>query len=173
MKSWLPRLPERAAQPDERSKMERKSPKRQLDQPSERYYTTTEAAKICGLSHRTIAKLFDAGLIKGYRLPGSGFRRIPEKELLAFIAAQGMPASGIESSPTGAWLHCWEYRKLRKQSVARCKDCEIRLSHTRHCWRFSGSALPVCRYGNGDCLQCHYYQWASPLAKETPPTRGR
>lgn len=153
--------------------MQTKSSKRRPTQASDRYYTTTEAARVCGFSHRTIAKLFDAGLIKGYRLPGSGFRRIPEKELLSFIAAHGMPASGIASSSSRAWLHCWEYRKLHKRSIALCKDCEIRLSHTRHCWRFSGSGLPVCLYGNGGCLECHYYQWASSLAKESLPPRSR
>jgi excisionase family DNA binding protein len=153
--------------------MEKKSIRRQSNPSPKGYYTTSQAAKICSISHRTVAKLFDAGVIKGYRLPGSGFRRIPEKELLSFIASCGMPASGVQAQPKGEWLHCWEYRKLNKQKAALCKNCEIRLSHTRYCWRFSGSQLPVCRYQDGDCSKCRYFWWASPLAEESPSTVGR
>jgi len=151
--------------------------KKSIEKPSlpspKGYYTTSQAAKICGISHRTIAKLFDAGVIKGYRLPGSGFRRIPEKELLSFIASCGMPASGIQVPPKGEWLHCWEYRELKKQKVTLCKNCEIRLSHTRYCWRFADSRLLVCRYQDGHCHQCAYFQWASPSAEEGRSTIGR
>jgi len=137
------------------------------------YYTTNQAAKICGISHRTIAKLFDAGVIKGYRLPGSGFRRIPEQELLSFIASCGMPASSIPSSAKGPWVHCWEYRRLRGQEAALCEDCEVRLSHTRYCWRFAGSELRVCRYQDGECHKCRYFVWASPMAEESRSSAER
>jgi len=173
MRSWWPRVQSLAAHPGERRKMKRKSPKKRLASPSERYYTTTEAARICGFSHRTIAKLFDAGLIRGYRLPGSGFRRIPEKELLAFTAAHGMPASGIDSSPARAWLHCWEYRRLHKQRVSLCENCEVQLSHIRYCWRLVESGLPVCRYRKEDCHDCQYFLWASSLTKESPSAGAR
>ncbi|MDH7499066.1 MAG: helix-turn-helix domain-containing protein [candidate division NC10 bacterium] len=153
--------------------MEKKSAKKLPVTASKRYYTTSQAAKICGLSHRTIAKLFDAGAIKGYRLPGSGFRRIPEKEMLSFIASCGMPASGMLASPKGQWLHCWEYRTLHKQTTSLCKGCEVRLSHIRYCWRLSESGLPVCRYRDGDCRSCRYFVWASPLAEEISDTKGR
>jgi len=146
--------------------MEKKFAKKSSVTPSKGYYTTTQAATICGFSHRTIAKLFDAGVIKGYRLPGSGFRRIPEKELLSFIASCGMPASGMLAPPKGQWLHCWEYRGLHRQKVTLCEDCEVRLSHIRYCWRLSESDLPLCRYREGDCRKCSYFLWASPLAEE-------
>jgi len=153
--------------------MEKKSSKKPSLPLPKGYFTTSQAAKICGISHRTIAKLFDAGVIQGYRLPGSGFRRIPEKELFSFIVSCGMPASGLQVPPKGDWLHCWEYRRLRKQKVTLCKDCEVQLSHTRYCWRLSGSDLPVCRYQeeNG-CQNCQYFLWASPLAEYRPSPQG-
>jgi excisionase family DNA binding protein len=133
-----------------------------------KFYTTTQVARLCGLSHRTIAKLFDAGVIRGYRLPGSGFRRIPEKELLSFLAALGMPIAGQEVPAMGSWLHCWEYRDLKGKGRDRCRECEIRLGHVRYCWRFSGSKLPVCLYRERGCEGCEYFRWVQPLVQ--PPT---
>lgn len=53
-------------------------------------FTTTEAGKVCGVSGRTIAKWFDAGRLKGYRLPGSSDRRIPRQALEQFLRDNGM-----------------------------------------------------------------------------------
>ena len=47
-------------------------------------FSTAEAARICGLSTMTIIRRFDAGMIKGYLLPGSKFRRIPRAALIEF-----------------------------------------------------------------------------------------
>ena len=53
-------------------------------------FTTGEAAGILGVAPRTVSKWFDAGLIKGYHLPGSSDRRIPRECLIAFARAGGM-----------------------------------------------------------------------------------
>ncbi|HMO19316.1 MAG TPA: helix-turn-helix domain-containing protein [Oligoflexia bacterium] len=47
--------------------------------------TSGEAAKICQVSLNTIIRCFDKGMIKGFRIPGSRFRRIPVNSLLRFI----------------------------------------------------------------------------------------
>ena len=39
-------------------------------------FTTGEAAKICKVSQQTIIRCFDSGQLKGFRVPGSRFRRI-------------------------------------------------------------------------------------------------
>src|SRR5439155_1208163 len=39
-------------------------------------FTTGEAAKICKGSQQTIIRCFDNGQLKGFRVPGSRFRRI-------------------------------------------------------------------------------------------------
>lgn len=48
-------------------------------------YTTGEAARICRLSQTTIIRLFDAGVLEGYRVPDSRVRRIPHNKLEKFI----------------------------------------------------------------------------------------
>ena len=52
--------------------------------------TITEAAKICGFSSVVITRCFDKGLLKGYRVPGSRFRRIPLPALKRFIEEYGI-----------------------------------------------------------------------------------
>ena len=42
-------------------------------------FTTGEAAKICKVSQQTIIRCFDNGQLKGFRVPGSRFRRIPAR----------------------------------------------------------------------------------------------
>ena len=47
--------------------------------------TTGEAAEICQISQQTIIRCFDAGILEGFRIPGSRFRRIPRQSLLNFM----------------------------------------------------------------------------------------
>jgi len=58
-------------------------------------YTTGQAAEICKLSQQTIIRCFDNDQLKGFRVPGSKFRRIPHKDLLAFMQANGIPMDGF------------------------------------------------------------------------------
>jgi excisionase family DNA binding protein len=60
-------------------------------------YTTGEAAKICKVSQQTIIRCFDNGTLKGFRVPGSRFRRIPRADLYAFMRANGIPTDALES----------------------------------------------------------------------------
>ena len=48
-------------------------------------FTTGEAAGICNLSQQTIIRCFDNGQLKGFRVPGSKFRRIPREMLVTFM----------------------------------------------------------------------------------------
>ena len=60
-------------------------------------FTTGEAAKICKVSQQTIIRCFDNGTLKGFRVPGSRFRRIPRDELYAFMKNNGIPTDALES----------------------------------------------------------------------------
>ena len=60
-------------------------------------YTTGEAAKICKVSQQTIIRCFDSGQLKGFRVPGSRFRRIPRDQLFAFMKDNGIPTDVLES----------------------------------------------------------------------------
>jgi excisionase family DNA binding protein len=59
-------------------------------------FTTGEAAEICKLSQQTIIRCFDSGQLKGFRVPGSRFRRIPRDSLLRFMKDNGIPMDGFE-----------------------------------------------------------------------------
>jgi excisionase family DNA binding protein len=64
---------------------------------SKTVFTTGEAAKICKVSQQTIIRCFDNGTLKGFRVPGSRFRRIPRHELYAFMRDNGIPTDALES----------------------------------------------------------------------------
>jgi excisionase family DNA binding protein len=60
-------------------------------------FTTGEAAKICKVSQQTIIRCFDNGQLKGFRVPGSKFRRIPREALYRFMKDNGIPTDALES----------------------------------------------------------------------------
>src|SRR5689334_25418995 len=61
-------------------------------------FTTGEAAKICKVSQQTIIRCFDNGQLKGFRVPGSLFRRIPCEALYKFMKDNGIPTDVLQSS---------------------------------------------------------------------------
>ena len=60
-------------------------------------FTTGEAAKICKVSQQTIIRCFDNGTLKGFRVPGSRFRRIPRDHLFSFMRDNGIPTDALEN----------------------------------------------------------------------------
>ncbi len=54
-------------------------------------YSPSEAAAVCGVVPRTLAKWMDAGRLQGYTIPGSQHRRIPHDRLLAFLESHSFP----------------------------------------------------------------------------------
>lgn len=60
-------------------------------------FTTGEAAKICKVSQQTIIRCFDSGQLKGFRVPGSRFRRIPRDQLYAFMRDNDIPTDALDS----------------------------------------------------------------------------
>lgn len=67
-------------------------------------FTTGEAAKICKVSQQTIIRCFDSGQLKGFRVPGSRFRRIPRDLLYKFMKENGIPTDALESGKRKALL---------------------------------------------------------------------
>jgi excisionase family DNA binding protein len=59
-------------------------------------FTTGEAAEVCKVSQQTIIRCFDAGRVRGFRVPGSRFRRIPREELIRFMKANNIPTDALE-----------------------------------------------------------------------------
>lgn len=60
-------------------------------------FTTGEVAQICKVSQQTVIRCFDSGRLKGFRVPGSRFRRIPRDSLLTFMKHNGIPLDHLES----------------------------------------------------------------------------
>src|SRR5205809_7661422 len=60
-------------------------------------FTTGEAAEICKVSQQTIIRCFDSGRLKGFRVPGSRFRRIPREALVQFMKDNGIPVDTLDS----------------------------------------------------------------------------
>ncbi len=64
---------------------------------SKMVFTTGEAAEVCKVSQQTIIRCFDSGRLKGFRVPGSKFRRIPREELMRFMRENGIPTDVLSS----------------------------------------------------------------------------
>lgn len=60
-------------------------------------YTTGEVADICKVSQQTVIRCFDSGKLRGFRVPGSRFRRIPRDSLLQFMKENAIPLDNLES----------------------------------------------------------------------------
>lgn len=60
-------------------------------------FTTGEAAEVCKVSQQTIIRCFDSGRLRGFRVPGSRFRRIPRDALVQFMKDNGIPPDSLES----------------------------------------------------------------------------
>ena len=60
-------------------------------------YTTGEVAKICKISQQTVIRCFDSGRLKGFRVPGSRFRRIPRELLIEFMKQNEIPLNQLDS----------------------------------------------------------------------------
>lgn len=60
-------------------------------------FTTGEAADICKVSQQTIIRCFDSGRLKGFRVPGSRFRRIPREALVQFMKDNSIPPDALDS----------------------------------------------------------------------------
>jgi len=61
-------------------------------------FTTGEVARICGVAPRTVSKWFDAGQLRGFKIPGSRDRRIPRESLVRFMRAHGIPLRGLDGA---------------------------------------------------------------------------
>lgn len=63
-------------------------------------FTTGQIAEICKVSHRTVCRWIDSGRLKGYRIPGSKFRRVPRENLIQLLEQHEMPTHRIVQPET-------------------------------------------------------------------------
>lgn len=67
---------------------------------SKSIFTTGEVAEICNLSQQTVIRCFDSGRLRGFRVPGSRFRRIPRDSLIQFMKEHSIPLDRLETGKT-------------------------------------------------------------------------
>ncbi len=60
-------------------------------------FTTGEIARRLQVAPRTVAKWFDSGELKGYRIPGGTDRRVPRDHLIRFLKDHDMPLGDLET----------------------------------------------------------------------------
>lgn len=71
-------------------------PRTQEDPATKAVFTTGEAAELCRVSQQTIIRCFDSGRLRGFRVPGSKFRRIPREDLIRFMRENNIPVDELE-----------------------------------------------------------------------------
>ncbi len=67
------------------------------DQGQKQVFTTGEVAQICKVSQQTVIRCFDNGKLKGFRVPGSRFRRIPREALIQFMKENQIPTDLLDT----------------------------------------------------------------------------
>jgi excisionase family DNA binding protein len=93
-------------------------------------FTTGEAAKICKVSQQTIIRCFDSGQLKGFRVPGSRFRRIPRDVLYKFMKENSIPTDALESG---------KRKGLIVDDDEELATCSNRTAASRFAWPTTGS----------------------------------
>jgi excisionase family DNA binding protein len=67
-----------------------------MDLHDKEVFTTGQVAEICQISQQTVIRCFDNGRLKGFRVPGSRFRRVPRDSLLQFMKDNGIPLARLQ-----------------------------------------------------------------------------
>ncbi|MHC4661346.1 MAG: helix-turn-helix domain-containing protein [Planctomycetota bacterium] len=68
--------------------------------------TTGEVADLLKVTTNTVAKWFDAGLIDGFKHPGSNTRRISKQEFLKFTEKHDIPVKRLQKEPFLTTAQC-------------------------------------------------------------------
>ena len=121
------------------------------------YLTTTELAKLCGVSRFTILNWIKGGEIDTIRTVGGRYR-IPTPEAISLLETLDRRTSHRNKRvlTADALGHCWEYPK-KTNCDNECGDCLIHGKKLDYCFvvvRQFGKDVIRCK---GDCLECEYF----------------
>ena len=117
------------------------------------YLTTTELAKLCGVSRFTIINWVNRGEIRTMKTVG-GHCRIPVSEAISFYEAFYKEKKDAISE---SMYHCWEYPQ-KTNCNKECENCLLYKSRINYCFvvvREFGKEVIRCE---GDCLNCDYFE---------------
>lgn len=95
-------------------------------------FTTGEVAQICSISQQTVIRCFDSGRLKGFRVPGSKFRRIPKQNLLEFMNSNNIPLDKLETQSKRVLIVDDDRAivEMLSELLQRERNYEIRVGHT-------------------------------------------
>jgi len=121
------------------------------------YLTTTELAKLCGVSRFTVLNWIKGGKIDAIRTVGGRYR-IPAREAMSLLETLGRRTSQTSKRvlTSDALGHCWEYPE-KTNCDNKCADCLIHKKELEYCFvvaRQFGKDVIRCK---GDCLDCEYF----------------
>ncbi len=117
------------------------------------YLTTTELAKLCGVSRFTIINWVNRGKIRTMKTTG-GHCRIPVSEAVSFYESFYKETGDVKSQSS---CHCWEYPQ-KTNCNKECKNCLLYKSRINYCFvvvRQFGKEVIHC---GGDCMSCDYFE---------------
>jgi excisionase family DNA binding protein len=115
--------------------------------------TTTELAKLCGVSRFTIINWVNLGKIRTMKTVG-GHCRIPISEAISFYETFHKEKTGVTSD---SLCYCWEYSQ-KTNCGKDCESCLLYKSRINYCFvvvREFGKEVIHCK---GDCLNCDYFE---------------
>jgi len=128
---------------------------------TQEYLTTTEAAKLLGVSPDTVLKWVKAGKVKSRRTLGGHFR-IPVSELSLF-ASETLITIDSEPAISRPVTHqyCWEFLAGGGEVREECHDCITFRSRARRCYELKdlpGSMGCLNLMCDTECSECDYYR---------------
>ena len=121
------------------------------------YLTTTELAKLCGVSRFTVLNWIKRGEIDTIRTVGGKYR-IPASEAIFLLETLSRRSSRTSKRvlTADALGHCWEHAE-KTNCDNKCGDCLIHGKKLDYCFvvtRQFGKDVIRCQ---GDCLDCEYF----------------
>ena len=66
-----------------------------LTKPRANAYSTGDVALLCRVSQQTAIRWIDKGLLKGFKIPGSKFRRVFKEDLERFVRDNNLPVTDL------------------------------------------------------------------------------
>lgn len=93
-------------------------------------FSTGEEAEVCQVSQQTIIRCFDSGRLKGFKVPGSRFRRIPRAALMQFMKEHNIPMEAIESGKHKILVVGGDSVASLAEALKKDPKCELRLARS-------------------------------------------
>ncbi len=122
------------------------------------YLTTTELAKLCGVSRFTVLNWIKQGKIDTIRTVGGKYR-IPAVEAMSLLEELDCGASRTAKKMVladDALGHCWEYPQTTNCDND-CEDCLIHGKKLDYCFVVVRQFDKKATRCQGDCLDCAYF----------------